>query len=52
MIWIQQEAGWLTSELGGICREKNGKWYFYPASGESRTGPYTSATAAKRAVKR
>lgn len=34
--WVKQEPGWYTSEIGGVCREDNG-WWFYP-SGWMREG--------------
>lgn len=27
--WEKQEAGWYTSDIGGICREHDG-WAFWP----------------------
>ncbi len=40
--WEMQEAGWWTSEAGGVCYETDG-WYAYRAAGESyvnRVGPF------------
>lgn len=51
--WERQGPGWYTSALGGVCRERNGRWYFYPAqfyTPDMRHGPFVSLTAAKRAA--
>jgi hypothetical protein len=49
--WEQQEAGWWTSDLGGICLEKNGRWYFYPRDEDTTTmGPFRSLRDAMKAV--
>jgi hypothetical protein len=45
--WTQLEAGWFTSDAGGVTRERDGKWYFHPSEGE-RVGPFASAGAAMR----
>ena len=48
--WEQQEPGWWTSELGGICADgKN--WYFWPRGGkptDKRIGPWKSLREAKQ----
>ena len=46
MDWRRQEAGWYTSEIGGICLENEG-WCFYSFDGVTR-GPYKTFAEAKR----
>ena len=48
MDWRRQEAGWYTSELGGICQEDEGCWYFYSFDGRVTRGPYKTFAEAKR----
>ena len=55
MTWKKQEAGWYTSELGGICKERNGKWYFYPIEIKediftNRSGPFTTLAVARKFI--
>ena len=49
-VWERIEAGWYVSDIGGICYEGNG-WYFYPAGRENytyfREGPYRTLREAK-----
>ncbi len=46
--WTRQEPGfYLHPTLGGICRERDSKWYWYPAADwpdemEKRRGPLSS----------
>lgn len=28
--WKNQDLGWWLSEIGGIVKENNGLWHFYP----------------------
>ena len=44
--WDRQESGWYTSGRGGITRESDG-WWFFPADGSERYGPFRSLAAAK-----
>jgi hypothetical protein len=44
-IWEKQEAGWYTSNKGGISKESNG-WYFFPSGGDLRRGPFKTLKAA------
>lgn len=38
--WVLIEAGWWShAGLGGICRERDEKWYAYPLDG-SNLGPF------------
>lgn len=48
MNWDRQEAGWYTSEIGGITKEKAG-WFFYPRHAD-RIGPYRTCRAAMDAA--
>lgn len=42
------EPGWYTAEgVGGICREADGKWWFYPLRGRKK-GPFETLTEAKQ----
>jgi hypothetical protein len=46
--WEQQQKGWLTSEIGGIVREKDG-WHFWPLAHDADSiGPFKTAEEAKR----
>lgn len=45
--WIRQERGWYTSELGGICLEDSGRWFFWPSE-NNPLGPFNSLAQAKR----
>jgi hypothetical protein len=49
--WERQEPGWYTqSNIGGICQERDGKWYVYPLSGQSiedRNGPFKTFAKAR-----
>lgn len=48
--WEQQEPGWWTSELGGICNDGTGKWFFWPRGGkpdDPGIGPWKSLKQAK-----
>ena len=32
--WVRQEAGWWTKDgVGGVCKESDSRWYFYPHDG-------------------
>ena len=48
--WEQQDRGWHTSALGGICKEADQKWYFYPAGTNEKIGPYATLGGAKAAA--
>jgi hypothetical protein len=55
MEWIKQEPGWYTeSNIGGICQERNGKWYVYLLNSkeghifDDRKGPYKTFSAARK----
>lgn len=56
MEWVKEEAGWYTSKVGGICQERDKKWYYYPITStpthifEERQGPFDTLTEAKRRV--
>ena len=50
--WVQGERGWWTNWfLGGICRERDGKWYLYTKDDE-KLGPFKTAVAAAQCVNR
>lgn len=48
--WEAQERGWYTSSRGGVVREVGG-WWFYPADGSPKYGPFRSLAAAKLATR-
>jgi hypothetical protein len=50
VVWQQQEPGWYTSERGGICQGRDGKWYWYPSDNTSVRGPWPSMWQAKKAA--
>lgn len=52
--WERQEPGWHTSEAGGVCRERGGRWYGYPAHRtlRERLGPFRTLREAMAAVER
>lgn len=52
IIWEMQEAGWYTSELGSIVRERTG-WVFYPEElFAPPIGPYKTLKEAKAEAER
>lgn len=48
--WEMQERGWYTSIRGGVVRERGG-WWFFPADGSQKFGPFRSLAAAKIAAR-
>lgn len=47
--WRMEEPGWWIHDgLGGVCRERDGKWYGYPKHipESSRLGPFRTAVDA------
>lgn len=46
--WEMQDRGWYTSDLGGICKERNG-WWFYPKLGSDAVtrGPFKTLREAQ-----
>ncbi len=46
MIWVKQERGWYTSDIGGISLEGSGRWFFWPMQGP-RKGPFKTLALAK-----
>lgn len=49
--WERIEAGWYTSEIGGIVEEDDG-WYFYPIDkpDSARVGPFDTLAQAREAA--
>ena len=51
--WDKYEHGWyLHPQLGGICQESDKKWYWYPAIGGDKQGPFDILREAKEAAER
>lgn len=48
--WEIQNAGWHTSELGGVAKERDRRWYFYPMDDSQRHGPFNTCAQAKAAA--
>lgn len=44
--WERQEAGWYTSEIGGINRESDG-WCFFPKALIPHIGPFKTLKEAQ-----
>lgn len=52
VIWHKEEPGWYTSELGGICIEEDGTWWWYPKDTATAFGPFLTLGQAKEAAER
>ena len=55
--WERQDTGWYTHpKLGGICKENDDKWYWYPLSGLLSVlppiGPFETLREAKDSANR
>jgi hypothetical protein len=52
--WETQDKGWHTSKLGGVAREADNKWYFYPADERrrGRDGPFKTMKEAQKAAEK
>ena len=48
ILWEKSDTGWYTSPIGGICRERDGKWHFYPKDSDEVFGPFTTMRIAKQ----
>lgn len=49
--WRREERGWWVREgVGGIVREEDRRWYFYPADDGPRRGPWRTLTYAMDAL--
>jgi hypothetical protein len=49
--WGMAEMGWWVKEgVGGICREADGKWWFYAMDDSPRVGPFRTAIRAAYAA--
>lgn len=51
MEWIKQEPGWYTeSNIGGICQERDNKWYVYILNSKplDRKGPFKTFAQARK----
>lgn len=51
--WTCEEPGWWVHDKhGGVCRERDNKWYGYPKSipESERIGPFSKAKVAAEAV--
>jgi hypothetical protein len=45
--WRREGPGWWVMEgVGGICRESDGRWWFYPADDGERVGPFRTLSYA------
>lgn len=49
VVWVCEESGWYTCDLGGICHEADG-WYVYPKASPETFGPFRTLQQAKRAA--
>ena len=40
--WKRHEAGWYTSQYGGVMRDADGFWYFFPIREDDapKSGPW------------
>lgn len=48
--WVRQEAGWYTLRgVGGVTRERDGSWSFFPLHGPEASGFPTMALAMQAA---
>lgn len=53
--WRIEESGWWAhDELGGVCRESDGKWYGYHKNmlETERIGPFKTAREASEAIEK
>ena len=50
--WEVVDKNWYCSDLGGIAKEKDRRWWFYPKHlpdwGENAQGPFKTLEYAKR----
>jgi hypothetical protein len=45
--WRREEPGWWVMDgVGGICREADGRWWFYPVEDSERVGPFRTLSYA------
>ena len=53
--WDKQESGWYTHPtLGGICKEDDERWYWFPPDKETgpAIGPFDTLREAKDSAER